>query len=56
MSNQDESIEGVASGPDDRGERDKLNDSGAIRESSRDHDKFGNPFPEPDDYPWAFGL
>ncbi|KAL8876895.1 MAG: hypothetical protein Q9198_004986 [Flavoplaca austrocitrina] len=56
VSNQDESIEGVTSGPDDKGEHDKLNDSGAFRESSRDHNKFGNPFPEPDDYPWAFGL
>ncbi|KAL8880410.1 MAG: hypothetical protein Q9198_002176, partial [Flavoplaca austrocitrina] len=55
-SNQDESIEGIASGPDDKGEHDKLNDSGAFRESSRDHNKFGNPFPEPDDYPWANGL
>ena len=55
-SNQDESIEGVPSRPDEKGEHDKLNDSGAFKESSTDHNKFGNPFPEPDDYPWANGL
>ncbi|KAL8652758.1 MAG: hypothetical protein Q9226_004130 [Calogaya cf. arnoldii] len=52
--NEDELMEDVAVGAEED-EHDRPKNSSKFKESSNEHDKFGDPFPAPEDYPWALG-
>ncbi|KAI4259637.1 MAG: hypothetical protein L6R42_004484 [Xanthoria sp. 1 TBL-2021] len=53
--NEDGIMEDLAVGAAED-KHDHCEKSSDVKESSSDRDKFGDPFPAPDDYPWAFGC
>lgn len=53
--NEDGIMEDVAVGAEEDGEK-HYEKSSDFKELSTDRDKFGDPFPAPDDYPWALGY
>ena len=51
---EDTLMDDIAIGMEEN-EHEDCQNSNDSKESLVDHDKFGAPFPAPDDYPWALG-